>query len=241
MAKQAVELRTDRLCAGYGGTVAIEDISLSVVQGRCLGILGRNGAGKTTTLAAIMGLARSCGGSVRLDGLDLGGMPVFMRARAGLGYVAQTRNVFPSLSVEQNLLSALQGYPRQGLEQAWSLFPRLRERRTNYGNQLSGGEQQMLAVARALMGRPRILLLDEPLEGLAPKLAEELMQAITRLVQETGVGCILVEQHVDVVLEFSDDVLILERGREVFQGPVAALREKPDVLERAIGLALVSD
>lgn len=231
------ELLVEGLCAGYAGTVAVENVSLRVPQGRRLGILGRNGAGKTTTLAAIMGLADSNSVQLRLGHLDLAPMPVYRRAQAGIAYVAQTRDIFPSLSVEANLLAGLQGRPKQGLEQAWGLFPRLWERRQNYGNQLSGGEQQMLALARALMGAPCLLLLDEPLEGLAPQVAQELMGAIRRLADETGIGCILVEQHVDVVLDFAEDVLVLERGRPAFLGSVASLRAQPRILEQAIGLA----
>jgi branched-chain amino acid transport system ATP-binding protein len=241
MAAEHIELQVEHLSAGYAGTVAIEDISFRIAEGQRVGVLGRNGAGKTTTLAAIMGLAQCSGGSIRFGTADLARMPVFKRAQAGIGYVAQTRDVFVSLSVEENLVSGLQGRPKAGLEQAWTLFPRLWERRHHYGSQLSGGEQQMLAVARALMGAPRILLLDEPLEGVAPKVAEELMDAICRLADDTGVGCVLVEQHVDVVLDFAEEVLVLERGKQVFQGAVSALRAQPSVLERAIGLALHAD
>ena len=225
------------LKAGYGGTRIIDGLSFAIKKGERLGILGRNGAGKTTTLAAVMGLAESQGGEILFNGRNLTKMNTFGRARAGIGYVPQTRDIFPSLSVEENLIAGLSRQPKSKIEDAYSLFPRLKERSSNFGDQLSGGEQQMLAVARALMGNPSILLLDEPLEGLAPKLGEELMANIRELVIGTGIGCVLVEQQVDVVLDFSTHVLVLERGMPVFSGTPQELRERPDVLEEAIGLA----
>lgn len=225
------------LKAGYGGTRIIDGLSFAIKKGERLGILGRNGAGKTTTLAAVMGLAESQGGEISFNGRNLTNMNTFGRARAGIGYVPQTRDIFPSLSVEENLIAGLSRQPKSKIEDAYSLFPRLKERSANFGDQLSGGEQQMLAVARALMGNPSILLLDEPLEGLAPKLGEELMANIRELVIGTGIGCVLVEQQVDVVLDFSTHVLVLERGMPVFSGTPQELRERPEVLEEAIGLA----
>ena len=236
MVAPCIELSVDDLTAGYGGTVVVHDLSFAVRRGERLGILGRNGAGKTTTLAAIMGLAERQRGAVRLDGEDVSRLEPYQRARRGLGFVPQTRDIFPSLTVEENLISGLNGRPRSSLEQAYRMFPRLKERVRNMGNQLSGGEQQMLSLARALMGGPTILLLDEPLEGLAPIVAEELMESIRQLAEETGVGCILIEQHVDVVLDFATSVVVLERGVPVFVGPSVTLRERPDILERAIGL-----
>lgn len=168
---------------------------------------------------------------------DIGRLATYKRARAGLGYVPQTRDVFPSLTVDENLQSAMNG--GQGpdvIEAAYRLFPKLSERRSHAGSQLSGGEQQMLSVARALVTGPKILLLDEPLEGLAPQVREELMDAIRRLADETGVGCVLVEQRVDVVLDFASKIVVLERGVPVFVGPTAELRTQPAVLDRAIGL-----
>lgn len=227
----------DDLSAGYDSAAVIHHLSLTVKEGQRVGLIGRNGAGKTTTLACAMGLAQQQRGSVRLGNTDIGSMPTYQRARAGLGYVPQSRDVFPSLSVEENLLSALQGRPaRPALDRIYQLFPRLHERRSNGGNQLSGGEQQMLSVARALVGEPRILLLDEPLEGLAPKNRNELMEAIEQLTTQTGVGCLLVEQHVDVVLDFADHVVLLERGLAVFSGSSDALRKDSALLNRAIGL-----
>lgn len=233
-----IELSLENVSAGYGETSVLEGVSLSVKTGERLGILGRNGAGKTTTLAAIVGLADLFAGAVRLDGADISKLPPFRRARAGVGYVPQTRDIFPSLSVEENLVAAMGGRRDEKLlAEAWRLFPRLRERRGNGGANLSGGEQQMLSIARALATRPKLLLLDEPLEGLAPQVAEELMDAIVRMAAETGVGCILVEQHVDVVLDFAERVLILERGAPAFCGPTTQLRDDPEILNRTVGLA----
>ena len=240
MAAPLAELELRNICAGYAGTQIVEDISFTLKRGERLGLLGRNGAGKTTTLAAIMGLAGLISGQVLADGVDISRLPPFQRARLGLGIVPQTRDIFPSLSVEENLISGLRGAPRSALEQAWKMFPRLKERRRNLGNQLSGGEQQMLSMARALVASPSILLLDEPLEGLAPIVAEELMDSVKRLADETGVGCILVEQHVDVVLDFATSVIVLERGRIVFSGTPATLRAAGDVLESAIGIKKVA-
>jgi branched-chain amino acid transport system ATP-binding protein len=231
------KLEVTGITAGYGNTVVIEDISFSVAPGQRVGIIGRNGAGKTSTLATIMGLTNRRSGAVRMAGRDISSDAPFRRACAGLGYVAQTRNIFASLSVAENLIAGLQRHSRARLDVAYAMFPRLWERRSNYGNQLSGGEQQMLAIARALMAEPAILLLDEPLEGLSPKVAEELMTAIVALAEQTGVGCVLVEQHVDLVLDFSSDIMVLERGRCVFSGSKALLNEQPEVLERAIGLS----
>jgi branched-chain amino acid transport system ATP-binding protein len=222
--------------AGYGNIPAINGVSFRVEQGERIGILGRNGAGKTTTLASILGLTRMFGGRILLNGEDIEGRPIFERARRGLGYVPQAREIFPSLSVEENLVAALRQSDRAPIDYVYRLFPRLRERRSNAGSQLSGGEQQMLAVARALVGRPKILLLDEPLEGLAPQVRDDLMDDVDRLVTETGVGCVLVEQSVDVVLSFAHRVLLLERGIPVFYGSTDELRGRPDILERSIDL-----
>ncbi|WP_372656470.1 ABC transporter ATP-binding protein [Hydrogenophaga sp.] len=237
MAHSHIELQFDDVTVGYAGAPVVQGLTLTVRQGERVGLIGRNGAGKTTTLACAMGLTQLQKGAIRLGGANISDMPTYQRSRAGLGYVPQGRDIFPSLSVEENLLSALQGRPATAaLDKAYGLFPRLHERRRNGGNQLSGGEQQMLAVARALVGEPRILLLDEPLEGLAPKVRDELMAAIDQLCATTGVGCLLVEQHVDVVLDFSQRVVLLERGVPVFSGESRALRQDVQLLNRAIGL-----
>ncbi len=230
-------LQMSGVTAGYAGAAVLHDFSLQIRQGQRVGLIGRNGAGKTTALACAMGLAELQAGSLTLAGADAAAWSTFQRSRAGVGYVPQSRDIFPSLTVEENLLSALQGRrAAPALEMAYGLFPRLWERRRNGGTQLSGGEQQMLSVARALVAGPRILLLDEPLEGLAPKVRDELMDAIAKLAADTGVGCLLVEQQVDVVLDFSERVIVLERGLTVFNGATADLRANPSLLDQAIGL-----
>jgi branched-chain amino acid transport system ATP-binding protein len=232
-----IELVLDGVAAGYAGTSVLERVSFSVGEGERVGLVGRNGAGKTTTLAAAMGLAQLIGGRVLLNGIDISRLATYKRSRAGLGYVPQTRDVFPSLTVDENLRSAMNvGQGPEAIAEAYRLFPKLADRRGHAGNQLSGGEQQMLSVARALVTRPKILLLDEPLEGLAPQVREELMDAIRRLADATGVGCVLVEQHVDIVLDFATKIVVLERGVPVFVGPTDDLRARPEVLDRAIGL-----
>jgi branched-chain amino acid transport system ATP-binding protein len=237
MALSSCELVVEKLKAGYGETRVLDDVTFRVKPGEKLGILGRNGVGKATTLACIMGLADMHGGQISIGDVDLTGMPTYRRARAGLGYVPQTRDVFKSLSVEENLLSAARsGADIERIAKAYCLFPRLRERRNNNAMQLSGGEQQMLSVARAFVPGPSVLLMDEPLEGLAPRVRDELMDAISDMVDETGLSCILVEQHVDVVLEFADQILILERGRQAFYGSPDEIRADPSVLDRCIGL-----
>jgi len=240
MAHKLIELRLNEVTAGYAGAAVVQGLSLTVPQGQRVGLIGRNGAGKTTTLACAMGLAQLQRGAIELDGQQISRLPTWQRARLGLGYVPQSRDIFGSLTVEENLLSALQGRSATpALDKAYRLFPRLHERRRNGGNQLSGGEQQMLSVARALVGEPKILLLDEPLEGLAPMVRNELMSAIDQLCLQTGVGCLLVEQHVDLVLDFADQVILLERGLPVFNGHSAALRSDAALLNRTIGLKKV--
>lgn len=237
MPKPHIELRFDNVTTGYGRVPVVEHLSFSVREGERLGLIGRNGAGKTTTLATAMGLADLMKGRIELGGRDISDASTYARARAGLGYVPQSRDIFPSLTVEENLLSGLQGRSASvALPPIYALFPRLKERRRNGGSQLSGGEQQMLSVARSLVGQPRILLLDEPLEGLAPMVREELMDAIVQMSEKLGVGCVLVEQHVDVVLEFSKNVIVLERGITAYSGSAAALRNEEELLNRTIGI-----
>ena len=229
------ELSLEDVAAGYGGTTVLEGVSLSVRSGERVGIIGRNGAGKTTTLSAILGFAELRAGRIDADGISIAGLRPNARARLGIGYVPQTRDVFPTLTVEENLLAAF-GSCSARLHRAYDLFPRLQERRRHRGRELSGGEQQMLAIARALMNDVSLLLLDEPLEGLAPIVADQVMDAIRRLVAEQNLGCLLVEQHVDAVLEFCTNVLLLERGAAKFFGSVPELRARPELLESAIGL-----
>jgi branched-chain amino acid transport system ATP-binding protein len=235
----ATELKVKDLVAGYGSAQAVSGLSFTLREGARIGLLGRNGAGKTTSLAAVMGLAKRFSGEIALNGLDMSSLPTYRRSRSGIGYVPQARDIFASLSVEENLLAAANGNADESLTLAYRLFPRLKERRRNNGKQLSGGEQQMLSVARSLIPRPKILLLDEPLEGLSPLIREELMLAIRTMTDEMGLGCMLVEQHVEAVLDFATDVLVLEQGRVVFSGTSGDLRGNREILNRAIGLKKV--
>jgi branched-chain amino acid transport system ATP-binding protein len=229
-------LELDNVWAGYGEATVLEEISFSLAPGDSLALLGRNGMGKTTLLATLMGAARQTRGSLRFDGRDLGVVPSHRRAHAGLGWVPQERDIFASLTVEENLTVVARPGPWD-LKKVYATFPRLQERRTNMGNQLSGGEQQMLAMGRALMLNPRLLLLDEPLEGLAPLIAQELLSVIAQMVAEGSMGVILVEQHAHQILPITRQALILERGRIVHQGSSDALSANPALLERWLGVA----
>ncbi len=236
----ATELRVTGLTAGYGRAQAVQGLSFTLREGTRVGLLGRNGAGKTTTLAAVMGLVKVFSGELVLNGTPILAMPTYQRSRSGIGYVPQARDIFSSLTVEENLLAAANGKSgAAALALAYRLFPRLQERRRNNGKQLSGGEQQMLSVVRSLVPGPKILLLDEPLEGLSPLIRQELMSAIRTMTDQIGLGCLLVEQHVDAVLDFASRVLVLEQGRLVFAGSSDDLRHNPDVLNQAIGLKKV--
>lgn len=228
----------NKVSAGYGGTTIIEDIDLTVAPGARIGILGRNGAGKTTMLSAMTGGAQILKGAVSAHGKDLNSLPPWKRSRSGIGVVPQTRDVFRSLTVRENLMAG--GGTASDMAEAFALFPRLKERLGNLASDLSGGEQQMLSIARALMNRPDFLLLDEPLEGLSPLVSQDVMAAIRKLVSDRNLGCILVEQHVGTVLDFCDRVMVLQRGRAVFFGTSQDLRDRPDVLESAIGLSGVA-
>jgi branched-chain amino acid transport system ATP-binding protein len=223
--------------AGYGAGQVLHGIDLALPSSGRLALIGRNGVGKTTTLKAAMGLVEVGRGRVVFDGRDITALSPRERAHAGLGYVPQTRDVFPSLSVEENLVAGLKGRPRRHVDEAYALFPRLAERRGHGGAQLSGGEQQMLTVARTLLGQPRLLLLDEPLEGLAPIICQELMATFERLAAETGVAVLLVEQKVDDALRFATDAVLLERGEVMFRASSDALRSQPELLERYVGVA----
>jgi branched-chain amino acid transport system ATP-binding protein len=229
-------LRLDGVVAGYGDTVVIDGVTLALGAGETLAVLGRNGVGKTTLLATIMGHTQLRAGRIAFDGVAIEGEAPHARARRGIGWVPQEREVFPSLTVEENLAVAA----RAGswtLARVYDLFPRLAERRRSFGNQLSGGEQQMLAVGRALATNPRLLLLDEPLEGLAPVIVDSLMDAFERLRAEEGLALLLVEQHARLALEFSPRVVVLERGKIVHDGPSLALREDAGALGRLLGVA----
>jgi branched-chain amino acid transport system ATP-binding protein len=229
-------LRLEGVWAGYGSAMVLEDITLTLREGASLALLGRNGMGKTTLLATLMGATRLRRGRMWLRGADLARVPPQRRAAAGLGWVPQERDIFATLTVEENLAVAA----RPGawnLAAVYRLFPRLLERRGNLGSQLSGGEQQMLAMGRALMLNPRVLLLDEPLEGLAPLIAQELLAIIGDMVKQGGMSVILVEQHARQILPLTESALVLERGRVVYDGSSAALAADPGRLEQWLGVA----
>ena len=223
--------------AGYGPAVVLDGVSFEVPERGGLAVLGRNGVGKSTVLLTIMGYTQIGRGRIVWRGEDITARPPHRRALAGIGWVAQEREIFPSLTVEENLTVAARA-GRWDLPGVYDLFPRLAERRRNLGNQLSGGEQQMLAIARALMTNPALLLLDEPLEGLAPIVVEELAAAIRRMTNEGGNAFILVEQHVEVALPLTEHAIVLERGRIVHSGPSAELLADHAALDRLIGLRL---
>jgi branched-chain amino acid transport system ATP-binding protein len=220
--------------AGYGDAVVLDGVSLEVPENGSVAVLGRNGVGKSTLLLTIMGMTRMHRGTIAFRGKPIVALPAHRRAQLGIGWVAQEREIFASLSVEENLTVAA----RPGLwnlKKIYDLFPRLAERRANLGNQLSGGEQQMLAIARALMTNPALLLLDEPLEGLAPIIVEELAAALKNL---QGVAIILVEQHAEVALALTQDAVVIERGRIVHRALSAEFARDADTLERYLGLKL---
>jgi branched-chain amino acid transport system ATP-binding protein len=219
--------------AGYGEAVVLEDVSLEVPRTGSLAVLGRNGVGKSTLLLTVMGYTRLHLGKISFNATDITALPPHRRAQLGIGWVAQEREIFPSLTVEENLTVAARP-GRWGLGAVYRLFPRLKERRSNMGNQLSGGEQQMLAIARALMTNPALLLLDEPLEGLAPIIVEELAAALKNL---DGMAVILVEQHTSIALALTQDAVVIERGRIVHRARSAELARDPAMAERVLGLS----
>ena len=214
----------------------LQQVSLALEEGSSLALLGRNGMGKSTLLASIIGVTRWLGGSIRFGGRDISRLPPEQRALAGIGWVPQERNIFRSLTVEENLTAVALPGPWTP-DKAFAMFPRLAERRANLGNRLSGGEQQMLAIARALMLNPRLILLDEPLEGLAPIIVEELLAALRRIVREEGLTAIIVEQNARKILAMTDHAAILQRGSIVWKGSSAALREDRAALETHLGVA----
>ena len=225
-----LELRDIR--SGYGDAVVLDGISLTLPQDGSLAVLGRNGVGKSTLLLTIMGYTRLHRGELLWNGTSIARLAPHQRARLGLGWVAQEREIFPSLTLEENLCVAARPGPWT-LERVFTLFPRLKERRANLGNQLSGGEQQMLAIARALMTNPRLLLLDEPLEGLAPIIVEELAAALRNL---EGMAMVLVEQHAEIALALTKQALVIERGRIAHAGACAELLANEALLERYVGV-----
>jgi branched-chain amino acid transport system ATP-binding protein len=232
-------LRLENLSAGYGDATVLHDISLDIVPNGSLAVLGRNGVGKTTLLLTIMGYTQTRSGRVLWRGDDVTRRPPHRRATDGIGWVAQERDIFPSLSVEENLTVAA----RSGewtLDAVYRMFPRLAERRRNMGNQLSGGEQQMLAIARALTTNPALMLLDEPFEGLAPVIVDELIRALTLMLSERRMAIVLVEQHTEIALELTEAAVVLERGQIVHRAPSAELARDAATLERLVGLRVAA-
>jgi branched-chain amino acid transport system ATP-binding protein len=228
-------LRLSQVSAGYGEAVVIAGIDLRLAAGEGLAVLGRNGTGKTTLLNTIIGVTRQRGGSLQLLGRELSGLRPERRAHLGIGWVPQERNIFKSLSVEENLTAVARPGPWD-VGRVYGLFPRLKERRSNLGNQLSGGEQQMLALGRALVLNPVLLLLDEPTEGLAPIIIEELLAALKRIVRDEGLSAIIVEQHAQKILGMTDQAVILDRGTIVHAAASRALIDDPSPLELHLGV-----
>ena len=228
-------LKLEGVTAGYGDSVVLEDVSLTLGEGETLALLGRNGVGKTTLLVTLMGLTRRHRGRIEWRGRDLTALATFRRARAGLGWVPQERMMFPSLTVEEHLTAVARPGP-WSTERLYRVFPRLHERRRHLGNQLSGGEQQMLAIARALRVNPKLLLLDEPMEGLAPIIVQELLGIIRALAGE-GVAMILVEHQARLALSVTGAALVLERGRVVHQSDSATLLADPERLQRLVSVS----
>jgi len=228
-------LSIENLRAGYGEAVVLPGLSLRLPEGEELALLGRNGTGKTTLINSIVGVTRRFGGAIRLAGRDVTAMRPDQRARAGIGWVPQERNIFRSLTVEENMTAVAQAGPWT-VEKVYEMFPRLKERRNNFGNQLSGGEQQMLAVGRALTLNPKVLLLDEPTEGLAPIIVEELLRALGTITRGSGICSVIVEQNAQKILGLADRVVILERGAIVHDAASHALKADSAVLERFLGV-----
>jgi branched-chain amino acid transport system ATP-binding protein len=229
-------LDVKELRAGYGPTVVLDGISLNIPAGGTLAVLGRNGVGKTTLLATLMGLTTRHGGAVQLGDRRIEGEPTHVRNELGLGYVPQEREIFPSLTVEENMAVSLHpgGWT---IEAVFDLFPGLKARRSNTGNRLSGGEQQMLAIGRALVGAPKVLLLDEPLEGLAPVVIEALVDALERVQKESKLTMLLVEQKAELALSLTKEAVILDRGQIVYRGASAALKADEATQARLLGVA----
>lgn len=229
-------LKVEGLSAGYGEAVVLNDVSFALGEGQTLALLGRNGTGKTTLINTLAGATRRHAGTISLGGVALHKLPSHQRAAAGIGWVPQERNIFKSLTVHENL-TAVARAGRWTPQRVYEMFPRLAERKTNLGTQLSGGEQQMLAMGRALVVNPKLLLLDEPLEGLAPIIVSELLKAIARITREEGLSAIIVEQHPQAILAISDRAVVLDHGSVVHADTAAALRSSPELLDRLLGVA----
>ncbi|HLU19281.1 MAG TPA: ABC transporter ATP-binding protein [Pusillimonas sp.] len=229
-------LAFENVVAGYGEAVVLENVSFTIKEGESVALLGRNGMGKTTLLLTAMGITQQHKGKIYWRGQDITSMTTYKRAHSGLGWVPQERHMYPSLSVEEHLTVVA----RPGewtVPKIYQLFPRLEERRNNMGNQLSGGEQQMLAIARALMVNPRLLLLDEPMEGLAPIIVQELLSVVGRLVKESGMSVIIVEQHARMALELTERAIVLDRGRIVHDSDSQELLDDDAKLQRLVAVA----
>ena len=229
-------LEVEGLTCGYGESVVLSDVGFSMPAGRSLALLGRNGTGKTTLIDTLVGVTRRHAGRIVLQGQEIQALPVHRRAAAGIGWVPQERNIFKSLTVAENLTAVARPGPWTEAR-VYELFPRLAERKRNLGNQLSGGEQQMLAFGRALVLNPRLLLLDEPLEGLAPIIVEELLRAIRRVAREEGLSSIVVEQHPHMVLGVTDDAIVLDRGGIAYRAGSADLLDNPAPLDAWLGVS----
>ncbi|HKE40817.1 MAG TPA: ABC transporter ATP-binding protein [Casimicrobiaceae bacterium] len=230
-------LAAEGLSAGYGDSIVLEDIAVKLAPGESLALLGRNGVGKTTLLLTLMGLARRRNGRIVFNGVEITELPTHKRAHAGLGWVPQERFMFPSLSVEEHLTVVARPGGSWNLARVYKIFPRLEERRRNLGSQLSGGEQQMLAIARALMTNPKLLLLDEPMEGLAPIIVQELMTVIGGIVRAGEFAVIVVEQHARLALELTQQAIVLDRGRIVHRCRSEELLRDPATLDRLVAPA----
>lgn len=226
----------DRVTAGYGESIVLEDISFSMKEGESIALLGRNGVGKTTLLVTLMGLTHLHGGQIHWEGQNIARVPTYRRAHAGLGWVPQERCMFPSLTVEEHL-TVVARPGEWDLKKIYEVFPRLSERRMNMGNQLSGGEQQMVAIARALMTNPKILLLDEPMEGLAPIIVQELLRVLRALVKDKGMSVIVVEQHARLALSLTQRAIVLDRGQIVHSSDSQSLLDDNEKLNRLVAVA----
>jgi branched-chain amino acid transport system ATP-binding protein len=229
-------LRLEGVRAGYGDAVVLEDIDFSMAEGESLALLGRNGVGKSTLLMTLMGLTHLHAGRIQWKGASLAPLPPYRRAQAGLGWVPQERLMFPSLTVEEHL-TAVARPGHWNVARVYEIFPSLGDRRSNMGNQLSGGEQQMLAIARALMVNPSLLLLDEPMEGLAPLIVRDLVAVIRRVVSESGLAVIMVEQHARLALGLTHDAMVLDRGRVIHRSSSESLLADPQTLHRLVSVA----